>query len=121
MSNDIQPTQKHLSIDWIESNSQTESVQKGNFLGRTVVQINPNERDKPVNSVFQIFPKKTRPILTFDIGKSSLLSLSLKFANMAKSQKLLEIQVIEIPRKVLEIPTKFLEIHRKIIGFPRQF
>ncbi|WP_039975165.1 T3SS regulon translocated regulator ExsE2 [Vibrio jasicida] len=46
MSNDIQPTQKHLSIDWIESNSQTESVQKGNFLGRTVVQINPNEREK---------------------------------------------------------------------------
>ncbi|HHB1596967.1 TPA: T3SS regulon translocated regulator ExsE2 [Vibrio campbellii] len=46
MSNDIQPTQKHLSIDWIESNSQTESVQKGNFLGRTVVQINPNEREQ---------------------------------------------------------------------------
>ncbi|HDM8218823.1 T3SS regulon translocated regulator ExsE2 [Vibrio campbellii] len=46
MSNDIQPTQKHLSIDWIESNSQTESVQKGNFLGRMVVQINPNEREQ---------------------------------------------------------------------------
>ncbi|MFN1531777.1 T3SS regulon translocated regulator ExsE2 [Vibrio jasicida] len=46
MSNDIQPTQKHLSIDWVESNSQTESVKKGNFLGRTVVQINPNEREQ---------------------------------------------------------------------------
>ncbi|WP_045424020.1 T3SS regulon translocated regulator ExsE2 [Vibrio jasicida] len=46
MSNDIQPTQKHLSIDWIESNSQTESVKNGNFLGRTVVQINPNEREQ---------------------------------------------------------------------------
>ncbi|PSW77170.1 T3SS regulon translocated regulator ExsE2 [Photobacterium damselae] len=46
MSNDIQPTQKHLSIDWIESNSQTESVKKGNFLGRTVAQINPNEREQ---------------------------------------------------------------------------
>ncbi|KIP68086.1 hypothetical protein SN11_20465 [Vibrio harveyi] len=46
MSNDIQPTQKYLSIDWIESNSQTESVKKGNFLGRTVVQINPNEREQ---------------------------------------------------------------------------
>ncbi len=46
MSNDIQPTPKHLSIDWIESNSLTESVKKGNFLGRTVVQINPNEREQ---------------------------------------------------------------------------
>ena len=46
MSNYIQPTQKHLSIDWIESNSQTESLKKGNFLGRAVVQINPNEREQ---------------------------------------------------------------------------
>lgn len=45
MSNDIQPTPNNLSIDRLEHTEQTASAKQGTFLGRTVVQINPKERE----------------------------------------------------------------------------
>ena len=84
MSNYIQPTQKHLSIDWIESNSQTESVKKGNFLGRTVVQINPNEREQNrTNSKLELGEtlsmlantELSNAILSFEKGSDAAQSL----------------------------------------------
>ncbi|KAB0478917.1 T3SS regulon translocated regulator ExsE2 [Vibrio sp. IB15] len=46
MSNSIQPIPNHSSINWIENSRENESGKKGDFLGRTVVLINPNEREQ---------------------------------------------------------------------------
>lgn len=96
MSNDIQPTQKHLSIDWIESNSQTESVQKGNFLGRTVVQINPNEREQNrTNSKFEL--GETLSMLANTELSNAILSFE-KDSNAAQSLLSRKVQVIATNR-----------------------
>ncbi|MCX2788387.1 T3SS regulon translocated regulator ExsE2 [Vibrio sp. Sgm 5] len=96
MSNDIQPTQKHLSIDWIESNSQTESVQKGNFLGRTVVQINPNEREQNrTNSKLEL--GETLSMLANTELSNAILSFE-KDSNAAKSLLNRKVQVIAASR-----------------------
>ena len=96
MSNDIQPTQKHLSIDWIESNSQTESVQKGNFLGRTVVQINPNEREQNrANSKLEL--GETLSMLANTELSNAILSFE-KDSNAAQSLLSRKVQVIATNR-----------------------
>ncbi|MCC4224294.1 T3SS regulon translocated regulator ExsE2 [Vibrio campbellii] len=96
MSNDIQPTQKHLSIDWIESNSQTESVQKGNFLGRTVVQINPNEREQNrTNSKLEL--GETLSMLASTELSNAILSFE-KDSNAAQSLLNRKVQVIATNR-----------------------
>ncbi|MGR2666653.1 T3SS regulon translocated regulator ExsE2 [Vibrio campbellii] len=96
MSNDIQPTQKHLSIDWIESNSQTESVQKGNFLGRTVVQINPNEREQHrTNSKLEL--GETLSMLANTELSNAILSFE-KDSNAAQSLLNRKVQVIATNR-----------------------
>ncbi|WP_104047762.1 T3SS regulon translocated regulator ExsE2 [Vibrio jasicida] len=96
MSNDIQPTQKHLSIDWIESNSQTESVKKGNFLGRTVVQINPNEREQNrTNSKLEL--GETLSILANTELSNAILSFE-KDSNAAQSLLNRKVQVIATNR-----------------------
>lgn len=96
MSNDIQPTQKHLSIDWIESNSQTESVQKGNFLGRTVVQINPNEREQNrTNSKLEL--GETLSMLASTELSNAILSFE-KDSNAAQSLLSRKVQVIATNR-----------------------
>ncbi|EOD9420201.1 T3SS regulon translocated regulator ExsE2 [Vibrio campbellii] len=96
MSNDIQPTQKHLSIDWIESNSQTESVQKGNFLGRTVVQINPNEREQNrTNSKLEL--GETLSMLANTELSNAILSFE-KDSNAAQSLLSRKVQVIATNR-----------------------
>lgn len=96
MSNDIQPTQKHLSIDWIESNSQTESVQKGNFLGRTVVQINPNEREQNrTNSKLEL--GETLSMLANTERSNAILSFE-KDSNAAQNLLSRKVQVIATNR-----------------------
>lgn len=96
MSNDIQPTQKHLSIDWFESNSQTESVQKGNFLGRTVVQINPNEREQNrTNSKLEL--GETLSMLANTELSNAILSFE-KDSNAAQSLLNRKVQVIATNR-----------------------
>lgn len=96
MSNDIQPTQKHLSIDWIESNSQTESVKKGNFLGRTVVQINPNEREQNrTNSKLEL--GETLSMLANTELSNAILSFE-KDSNAAQSLLSRKVQVIATNR-----------------------
>ncbi|CAE6895497.1 hypothetical protein ACOMICROBIO_LKFPLAJE_01092 [Vibrio sp. B1FIG11] len=96
MSNDIQPTQKHLSIDWIESNSQTESVKKGNFLGRTVVQINPNEREQNrTNSKLEL--GETLSMLANTDLSNAILSFE-KDSNAAQSLLNRKVQVIATNR-----------------------
>ena len=96
MSNDIQPTQKHLSIDWIESNSQTESVQKGNFLGRTVVQINPNEREQHrTNSKLEL--GETLSMLANTELSNAILSFE-QDSNAAQSLLSRKVQVIATNR-----------------------
>ncbi|NDJ81233.1 T3SS regulon translocated regulator ExsE2 [Vibrio campbellii] len=96
MSNDIQPTQKHLSIDWIENNSQTESVQKGNFLGRTVVQINPNEREQNrTNSKLEL--GETLSMLANTELSNAILSFE-KDSNAAQSLLSRKVQVIATNR-----------------------
>ncbi|WP_045373018.1 T3SS regulon translocated regulator ExsE2 [Vibrio campbellii] len=96
MSNDIQPTQKHLSIDWIESNSQTESVQKGNFLGRTVVQINPNEREQNrTNSKLEL--GETLSMLASTELSNAILSFE-KDSNATQSLLNRKVQVIATNR-----------------------
>ena len=96
MSNDIQPTQKHLSIDWIESNSQTESVQKGNFLGRTVVQINPNEREQNrTNSKLEL--GETLSMLANTELSNAILSFE-KDSNAAQSLLKRKVEVIATNR-----------------------
>ena len=96
MSNDIQPTQKHLSIDWIESNSQTESVQKGNFLGRTVVQINSNERELTrTNSKLEL--GETLSMLANTERSNASLSFE-KDSNAAQSLLSRKVQVIAANR-----------------------
>ncbi|AYO08898.1 hypothetical protein D0784_05545 [Vibrio campbellii] len=96
MSNDIQPTQKHLSIDWIESNSQTESVQKGNFLGRTVVQINPNEREQNrTNSKLEL--GETLSMLANTELSNAILNFE-KDSNAAQSLLSRKVQVIATNR-----------------------
>ena len=96
MSNDIQPTQKHLSIDWIENNSQTESVQKGNFLGRTVVQINPNEREQNrTNSKLEL--GETLSMLANTELSNAILSFE-KDSNAAQSLLNRKVQVIAASR-----------------------
>ncbi|WP_045453233.1 T3SS regulon translocated regulator ExsE2 [Vibrio campbellii] len=96
MSNDIQPTQKHLSIDWIESNSRTESVQKGNFLGRTVVQINPNEREQHrTNSKLEL--GETLSMLANTELSNAILSFE-KDSNAAQSLLSRKVQVIATNR-----------------------
>ena len=96
MSNDIQPTQKHLSIDWIESNSQTESVQKGNFLGRTVVQINPNEREQNrTNSKLEL--GETLSMLANTERSNAILSFE-KDSKAAQSLLSRKVQVIATNR-----------------------
>ncbi|WP_425652964.1 T3SS regulon translocated regulator ExsE2 [Vibrio campbellii] len=96
MSNDIQPTQKHLSIDWIESNSQTESVQKGNFLGRIVVQINPNEREQNrTNSKLEL--GETLSMLANTELSNAILSFE-KDSNAAQSLLSRKVQVIATNR-----------------------
>lgn len=96
MSNDIQPTQKHLSIDWIESNSQTESVQKGNFLGRTVVQINPNEREQHrTNSKLEL--GETLSMLANTELSNAILSFE-KDSNAAQSLLNRKVEVIATNR-----------------------
>ena len=96
MSNDIQPTQKHLSIDWIESNSQTESVQKGNFLGRTVVQINPNEREQNrTNSKLEL--GETLSMLANTELSNAILSFG-QDSNAAQSLLSRKVQVIATNR-----------------------
>ncbi|MHC0042208.1 T3SS regulon translocated regulator ExsE2 [Vibrio campbellii] len=96
MSNDIQPTQKHLSIDWVESNSQTESVQKGNFLGRTVVQINPNEREQHrTNSKLEL--GETLSMLANTELSNAILSFE-KDSNAAQSLLNRKVQVIATNR-----------------------
>lgn len=96
MSNDIQPTQKHLSIDWIESNSQTESVKKGNFLGRTVVQINPNEREQNrTNSKLEL--GETLSMLANTELSNAILSFE-KDSNAAQSLLNRKVQVIATNR-----------------------
>ena len=96
MSNDIQPTQKHLSIDWIESNSQTESVQKGNFLGRTVVQINPNEREQNrTNSKLEL--GETLSMLANTECSNAILSFE-KDSNAAQSLLSRKVEVIATNR-----------------------
>ena len=96
MSNDIQPTQKHLSIDWIESNSQTESVQKGNFLGRTVVQINPNEREQNrTNSKLEL--GETLSMLANTERSNAILSFE-KDSNAAQSLLNRKVQVFATNR-----------------------
>ena len=96
MSNDIQPTQKHLSIDWIESNSQTESVQKGNFLGRTVVQINPNEREQNrTNSKLEL--GETLSMLANTELSNAILSFE-QDSNAAQSLLSRKVQVIATNR-----------------------
>lgn len=96
MSNDIQPTQKHLSIDWIESNSQTESVKKGNFLGRTVGQINPNEREQNrTNSKLEL--GETLSMLANTELSNAILSFE-KDSNTAQSLLNRKVQVIATNR-----------------------
>lgn len=96
MSNDIQPTQKHLSIDWIESNSQTESVKKGNFLGRTVVQINPNEREQNrTNSKLEL--GETLSMLANTERSNAILSFE-EDSNAAQSLLSRKVQVIATNR-----------------------
>ncbi|MFV8451884.1 T3SS regulon translocated regulator ExsE2 [Vibrio campbellii] len=96
MSNDIQPTQKHLSIDWIESNSQTESVKKGNFLGRTVVQINPNEREQNrTNSKLEL--GETLSMLANTELSNAILSFE-QDSNAAQSLLSRKVQVIATNR-----------------------
>ncbi|WP_061034976.1 MULTISPECIES: T3SS regulon translocated regulator ExsE2 [Vibrio] len=96
MSNDIQPTQKHLSIDWIESNSQTESVKKGNFLGRTVVQINPNEREQNrTNSKLEL--GETLSMLANTELSNAILSFE-KDSNAAQNLLKRKVQVIATSR-----------------------
>lgn len=96
MSNDIQPTQKHLSIDWIESNSQTESVKKGNFLGRTVVQINPNEREQNrTNSKLEL--GETLSMLANTERSNAILSFE-KDSNAAQSLLSRKVQVFATSR-----------------------
>ncbi|ARR44975.1 hypothetical protein CAY59_11735 [Vibrio campbellii] len=96
MSNDIQPTQKHLSIDWIESNGQTESVQKGNFLGRTVVQINPNEREQNrTNSKLEL--GETLSMLANTELSNAILSFE-RDSNAAQSLLSRKVQVIATNR-----------------------
>ncbi|CAH1606963.1 conserved hypothetical protein [Vibrio jasicida] len=96
MSNDIQPTQKHLSIDWVESNSQTESVKKGNFLGRTVVQINPNEREQNrTNSKLEL--GETLSILANTELSNAILSFE-KDSNAAQSLLNRKVEVIATSR-----------------------
>ncbi|UTZ40858.1 T3SS regulon translocated regulator ExsE2 [Vibrio campbellii] len=96
MSNDIQPTQKHLSIDWIESNSQTESVKKGNFLGRTVVQINPNEREQNrTNSKLEL--GETLSMLANTERSNAILSFE-KDSKAARSLLSRKVQVIATNR-----------------------
>ncbi len=96
MSNDIQPTQKHLSIDWIESNSQTESVKKGNFLGRTVVQINPNEREQNrTNSKLEL--GETLSMLANTELSNAILSFE-KDSNAAQNLLNRKVQVIATSR-----------------------
>lgn len=96
MSNDIQPTQKHLSIDWIKSNSQTGSVQKGNFLGRTVVQINPNEREQNrTNSKLEL--GETLSILANTELSNAILSFE-RDSNAAQSLLSRKVQVIATNR-----------------------
>jgi hypothetical protein len=96
MSNDIQPTQKHLSIDWVESNSQTESVKKGNFLGRTVVQINPNEREQNrTNSKLEL--GETLSMLANTELSNAILSFE-KDSNAAQSLLNRKVQVIAASR-----------------------
>ncbi|RDX37976.1 hypothetical protein DZA51_01830 [Vibrio campbellii] len=96
MSNDIQLTQKHLSIDWIESNSKTESVQKGNFLGRTVVQINPNEREQNrTNSKLEL--GETLSMLANTELSNAILSFE-KDSNAAQSLLKRKVEVIATNR-----------------------
>ncbi|UTZ37036.1 T3SS regulon translocated regulator ExsE2 [Vibrio campbellii] len=96
MSNDIQPTQNHLSIDWIESNSRTESVQKGNFLGRTVVQINPNEREQNrTNSKLEL--GETLSMLANTELSNAILNFE-KDSNAAQSLLSRKVQVIATNR-----------------------
>jgi hypothetical protein len=96
MSNDIQPTQKHLSIDWVESNSQTESVKKGNFLGRTVVQINPNEREQNrTNSKLEL--GETLSMLANTELSNAILSFE-KDSNTAQSLLNRKVEVIATNR-----------------------
>lgn len=96
MSNDIQPTRKHLSIDWVESNSQTESVKKGNFLGRTVVQINPNEREQNrTNSKLEL--GETLSILANTELSNAILSFE-KDSNAAQSLLNRKVEVIATSR-----------------------
>ena len=96
MSNDIQPTQKHLSIDWIENNNQTESVKKGNFLGRTVVQINPNEREQNrTNSKLEL--GETLSMLANTALSNAILSFE-KDSNAAQSLLSRKVQVIATNR-----------------------
>ena len=96
MSNDIQPTQKHLSIDWIESNSQIESVKKGNFLGRTVVQINPNEREQNrTNSKLEL--GETLSMLANTELSNTILSFE-KDSNAAQSLLNRKVEVIATSR-----------------------
>ncbi|MGR5110382.1 T3SS regulon translocated regulator ExsE2 [Vibrio jasicida] len=96
MSNDIQPTQKHLSIDWIESNSQTEPVKKGNFLGRTVVQINPNEREQNrTNSKLEL--GETLSMLANTELSNAILSFE-KDSNTAQSLLNRKVEVIAASR-----------------------
>ncbi|WP_186174751.1 T3SS regulon translocated regulator ExsE2 [Vibrio jasicida] len=96
MSNDIQPTQKHLSIDWVESNSQTESVKKGNFLGRTVVQINPNEREQNrTNSKLEL--GETLSILANTELSNAILSFE-KDSNAAQNLLNRKVEVIATSR-----------------------
>ncbi|MFQ0975175.1 T3SS regulon translocated regulator ExsE2 [Vibrio campbellii] len=96
MSNDIQPTQKHLSIDWIESNNQTESVQKGNFLGRTVVQINPNEREQN-RTYSKLELGETLSMLANTELSNAILSFE-KDSNAAQSLLSRKVQVIATNR-----------------------
>ncbi|WP_325894671.1 T3SS regulon translocated regulator ExsE2 [Grimontia sp. NTOU-MAR1] len=94
--NGIQPTQKHLSIDWIESNNQTESVKKGNFLGRRVVQINPNEREQSrTNSKLEL--GETLSILANTELANSILRFE-KDANTTQSLLNRKVQVIATSR-----------------------
>ncbi|ARV72212.1 T3SS regulon translocated regulator ExsE2 [Vibrio campbellii] len=96
MSNDIQPTQNHLSIDWIESNSRTESVQKGNFLGRTVAQINPNEREQNrTNSKLEL--GETLSMLANTELSNAILNFE-KDSNAAQSLLSRKVQVIATNR-----------------------
>lgn len=96
MSNGIQPILNHSSINWIENSHENESAKKGDFLGRTVVLINPNEREQNrTNSKLGL--SETLSIFANTELSNSILSFE---KNFSSTQELLnrKVQVISTNR-----------------------